>query len=55
MEENQTINCSIGTCKYNNQQTNMCSLKSIQVSKMKNTKPLIADESMCASYKCQLD
>ena len=55
MEENQTINCTIGTCKYNNSKSNLCTLKAINVKKMNNTKPLTADESMCASYKCQLD
>lgn len=55
MNENQTINCTIGTCKYNDEKTNLCTLKAINVAQMNHTKGLKADESMCASYKCQMD
>lgn len=53
MEGNQKINCTVGTCKYNNQQQNECILKSIQVTPIDEYETMEADESMCASYEYQ--
>ena len=51
MEGKQNINCTVSSCKYNNQEKAKCNLQSIQVEPIeaKNTKE--PDESMCASYK----
>ncbi|MCI8384414.1 MAG: DUF1540 domain-containing protein [Clostridia bacterium] len=51
METNQKINCTVASCKYNNQEKARCTLQSIQVTpteKMDTKKP---DESICASYR----
>ena len=47
----QEINCRVKSCKYHDQESNMCSLQAILVSPVngKNTKQ--TDESMCASYE----
>lgn len=55
MEDNQKINCTVGTCKYNNTKNNLCNLKSIKVCQMQDIKTMKADESMCSSYKCELN
>lgn len=49
----QEINCRVNSCKYHNQQNQMCSLQAILVSPVngKNTKQ--TDESMCSSYECE--
>lgn len=49
---NQKINCTVGSCIYNNDDTNLCELKQIEVSPCcdcSTGKP--EDESMCGSYK----
>lgn len=51
MEANQKINCTVVSCKYNNQEKAKCTLESIQVAPMENRNTKKADESMCASYK----
>lgn len=51
METNQKINCTVATCKYNNQQKEKCTLESIHVAPIKNMNTEAADESMCASYE----
>ena len=54
MDKKQTINCSVGSCEYNNCDNQMCELKEIVIepcSNCKNGDP--EDESMCGSYiKC---
>ena len=45
MEMNQKINCTVSSCKYNNQQNEKCMLPTERI----NTQE--PDESMCASYK----
>ena len=51
MEKNQKINCTVGSCKYNNKQNSKCTLQTIQVEPIVNRDTMKADESMCASYK----
>lgn len=51
MEENQKINCTVSSCRYNNEQKNQCILQAIHVAPIENSKTMKPDESMCASYK----
>lgn len=51
MENRQEINCTVASCKYNNENENKCILQSIQVSPNKGNDTKMPDESMCASYK----
>lgn len=51
MEENQKINCTVESCKYNNKEKAKCTLQAIQVVPIANINTETADESMCASYK----
>lgn len=51
MEKNQEINCTVGSCKYNNQNSNKCKLQAILVSPIEGKQTMKPDESMCASYK----
>lgn len=51
MEENQKINCTVSSCKYNNQQKEKCTLQAIHVAPIQNVDTETADESMCASYQ----
>jgi hypothetical protein len=51
MEANQKINCTVSSCKYNNQQKEKCTLEAIHVTSTNDVNTEKADESMCASYK----
>lgn len=51
MEKRQEINCSVTSCKYNNEQKGKCILEAIQVAPIENSKTKKPDESMCASYQ----
>lgn len=51
MENNQKINCTVKSCKYNEYGTQGCSLKQIIVTPMPNVDTENPDESMCSSYK----
>jgi len=51
MEENQRINCTVETCKFNNRQRQFCELKQIIVAPMPNCETKKPDESMCSSYE----
>lgn len=51
MDGNQNINCTVGSCKYNNTDINRCELKQIKVAPMPNCETKKPDESMCSSYK----
>jgi hypothetical protein len=51
MNENQKINCTVGSCKYNNMNKKECMLKQIVVTPMNNCHTKKADESMCSSYQ----
>lgn len=49
----QEINCNVKSCKYNNQQNQMCSLQAILVAPVQGKNTQNPDESMCASYEIQ--
>lgn len=55
MEENnkgnQEINCTVETCRFNNQEENKCILKAIEVAPIDGCDTMECDESMCASYE----
>ena len=53
MEENQTINCTVGSCKFNDTQNQQCKLKQIIVTPVQGCNTKTPDESMCSSYKNQ--
>ena len=53
MENNQKINCTVESCKYNNSRHKTCSLKAINVSPVKGVNTANTDESMCSSYECE--
>ena len=48
--ENQTINCSVSSCRHYNAQ-NRCELRSIVCANC-NCHSGKSDESMCGSYEC---
>ena len=50
MEENQKINCTVSSCKYNNNQMQKCQLESIIVTPVEGVNTANPDESMCSSY-----
>lgn len=52
MEVNQKINCTVASCRYNNHEKAKCTLEAIHVAPIQNMNTELADESMCASYKC---
>lgn len=51
MEHKQKINCTVTSCKYNENQTQECNLEQIIVTPIENCNTKQADESMCSSYK----
>ena len=51
MEKNQKINCTVESCKFNNQKSNNCMLKQITVTPIENCDTKQPDESMCSSYE----
>ena len=51
MDEKQTINCTVGSCKYNDAKKQLCELKQIVVTPMEGCDTKTPDESMCSSYK----
>ncbi len=53
MEANQKINCTVSSCKYNNQQKEKCTLEAIHVAPIENVNTETPDESMCASYRSE--
>ena len=50
MNNNQKINCTVSSCKYNNSQTQKCKLQSIIVTPVEGVNTTNPDESMCSSY-----
>ena len=52
MENKQNINCTVGSCKYNNNQMQKCQLESIIVTPVDGKNTGNPDESMCSSYNC---
>lgn len=53
MEKNQKINCTVSSCKYNNEQKQSCNLEAIIVTPVEGVKSQEPDESMCSSYECE--
>ncbi len=53
MEKNQKINCTVTSCKYNNDQKQECKLASIIVTPVEGVDTANPDESMCSSYDCK--
>lgn len=51
MEQGQKINCTVTSCKYNENQAQECSLRQIIVTPVENCNTIQPDESMCSSYK----
>lgn len=51
MDENQKINCTVGTCKFNDYQKQKCQLQQIVVTPIEGCNTKQPDESMCSSYK----
>ncbi len=51
MEEKQKINCTVSSCRYNNQEKGKCTLQAIHVAPIDDMNTETADESMCASYE----
>ena len=51
MEDNQKINCSVASCRYNNQKDQVCQLKEIVVTPIYGVETKQSDESMCSSYQ----
>ncbi len=54
MDDKQKINCTVSSCKYNEVNDQLCSLKQIVVEACPNcSNGTPQDESMCGSYKCK--
>ena len=53
MNENQKINCTVGSCRYNDVGRQECKLEQIIVTPVVGCDTKQADESMCSSYKCE--
>ena len=49
--DNQTINCTVTSCKFNNSQRQLCELEHIIVTPVQGYQTEQPDESMCSSYK----
>lgn len=50
MDNNQKINCTVTSCKYN-QDNKICSLEQIIITPKANCVSKNSDESMCSSYE----
>ena len=51
MEKKQKINCTVESCKYNDNEHKECDLEAIIVTPVNNVNTSKPDESQCASYK----
>lgn len=51
MEKNQKINCTVTSCKYNDEGTQECQLERIIVTPIAGCNTKQSDESMCSSYR----
>lgn len=51
MEKNQKIYCTVGSCKYNDENKQQCMLEQIKVEPVLDCDTELADESMCSSYE----
>lgn len=50
-KDSQTINCTVTSCKFNNNQRQLCELEHIIVTPVQGCQTSQPDESMCSSYK----
>ena len=51
MDRSKKINCTVESCKYNNQKNQECILQEIVVTPIQNCNTKQPDESMCSSYR----
>ena len=51
MDGNQKINCSVSSCKFNNNNNQKCMLQQIHVAPINDCETCAPDESMCSSYE----
>ena len=51
MEKNQKINCTVTSCKYNDEGCQECKLEQIIVTPIVGCNTKQSDESMCSSYR----
>ena len=51
MEDKQKINCTVTSCKFNENHEQLCGLKQIIVTPKENCDTCNPDESMCSSYE----
>lgn len=51
MEKNQKINCTVTSCKYNDDGRQECKLEQIIVTPIIGCNTKQSDESMCSSYR----
>lgn len=51
MEKRQKINCTVTSCKYNDDQKQECQLEQIIVTPIIGCNTKQSDESMCSSYR----
>lgn len=51
MEKNQKINCTVTSCKYNDEGKQQCELEQIIVTPIIGCNIKQSDESMCSSYR----
>lgn len=51
MERNQKINCTVTSCKYNQNAEHVCELEQILVAPVNDCNTKSPDESMCDSYE----
>lgn len=52
-KNNQKINCTVTSCKYNDKQRQLCELEHIIVTPIQGCETKQPDESMCSSYRNQ--
>lgn len=51
MQKNQKINCTVTSCKYNDEGCQECKLEQIIVTPIVGCNTKQSDESMCSSYR----
>lgn len=51
---NQKINCTVCSCRYNNEGQNLCELQQIDVQACKDCSTGRSDESKCGSYQTKV-
>ncbi len=49
----QEINCRVKSCRYHNNENQMCELEAILVAPVEGKHTKETDESMCSSYEYQ--